>query len=370
MKKVITLLFLSLFTLYAWSQGRVITGTVTDEAGQGLPGVTVLLVGTGTGTVTDLEGKYSLNAGQGTLRFSFIGYTPQEIQIGTQNTINVTLVEELTELNEVIVIGYGVQRKKDVSTAVVVVDEEAIAERPIVSAAQALQGKAAGVQVVQNSGKPGASMSVRVRGATSVLSSNEPLYVVDGIIGADIRGLNPNDIANMTVLKDATSAAIYGSRGANGVVIITTKRGEENKPLISFNTYYGMSNLRKPIDVLTTKQYRDLMEEISPGSIDPSETGYTNWSDEVFGTGHTQSYQLSVSGGDSKNRYYISGNYLTEEGIVRPASFDRYSIRLNLDNELRPWLKINTGLSVSQFSSKDTPDNLSSGRGGVIPEYI
>lgn len=366
MKKIITLLFLSLFTLYAWSQTRVITGTVTDESGQGLPGVTVLLVGTGTGTVTNLDGKYSIDASQGTLRFSFIGYTPQEFTIGAQNVINVVLIEELTELNEVVVIGYGVQRKKDVSTAVVVVDDEAIRERPIVSAAQALQGKAAGVQVVQNSGKPGASMSVRVRGATSVLSSNEPLYVVDGFIGADIRSLNPNDIASMTVLKDATSAAIYGSRGANGVVIITTKRGEENKPLISFNAYYGMSNLRKPIDVLSTKQYRDLMDEISPGSVDPSETSYTNWSDEVFGTGNTQSYQLSFSGGDSKNRYYVSGNYLTEEGIVRPANFERVSVRLNLDNELRPWLKLNTSVSVGQFSSKDTPDNLSSGRGGVI----
>lgn len=366
MKKIITLLFLSLFTLYAWSQTRVITGTVTDESGQGLPGVTVLLVGTGTGTVTNLDGKYSIDASQGTLRFSFIGYTPQEFTIGAQNVINVVLVEELTELNEVVVIGYGVQRKKDVSTAVVVVDDEAIRERPIVSAAQALQGKAAGVQVVQNSGKPGASMSVRVRGATSVLSSNEPLYVVDGIVGADIRGLNPNDIASMTVLKDATSAAIYGSRGANGVVIITTKRGEENKPLISFNTYFGMSNLRKPIEVLSTKQYRDLMDEISPGSVDPAETSYTNWSDEVFGTGNTQSYQLSLSGGDSKNRYYVSGNYLTEEGIVRPANFERVSVRVNLDNELRSWLKLNTSISVGQFSSKDTPDNLSSGRGGVI----
>jgi len=366
MKKIITLLFLSLFTLLAFSQGRVITGTVTDNTGAGIPGVTVLLVGTNTGAITDLDGKFSLNASQGTLRFSFVGFTFQEIAIGAQNVINVVLEEELTELNEVVVIGYGTQLKRDVSTAVVVVDEESIRERPIVSAAQALQGKAAGVQVVQNSGKPGASMSVRVRGATSVLSSNDPLYVVDGILGADIRGLNPNDIESMTVLKDATSAAIYGSRGANGVVIITTKRGVDNQPLISFNTYYGMSDLRKPIEVLSTKQYRDLMNEISPNSIDPSETGYTNWSDEIFETGQTQSYQLSVSGGDSKNRYYVSGNYLAEDGIVRPANFERFSVRLNLDNELRPWLKMSTSMSVGQFNSKDTPDNLSSGRGGVI----
>jgi TonB-dependent SusC/RagA subfamily outer membrane receptor len=276
MKKIITLFSMLLFSLLVFSQGRVITGTVTDATGLGIPGVTVLLVGTNTGAITDLDGKYSINASEGTLRFSFVGFTAQEIAIGDQNIINVALEEELTELNEVVVIGYGTQLKRDVSTAVVVVDQESIRERPIVSAAQALQGKAAGVQVVQNSGKPGASMSVRVRGATSVLSSNDPLYVVDGILGVDIRGLSPNDIESMTVLKDATSAAIYGSRGANGVVIITTKRGEENKPQINFNTYYGMSDLRKPIDVLSTRQYRDLMNEISPGSVDPSETAYTN----------------------------------------------------------------------------------------------
>ncbi|HLN53968.1 MAG TPA: TonB-dependent receptor [Lentimicrobium sp.] len=367
MKRIGTLLLLFLFSLYAWSQGRTITGTVSDEAGNGIPGVTVLLVGTTSGAVTDLDGKFIINASQSqTLRFSYVGYIAQEVVIGTQNVINITLVEELTELNEVVVIGYGTQKKKDVSTAVVVVDDEAIKERPIVNAAQALQGKAAGVQVVQNSGKPGASMSVRVRGATSVLASNEPLYVVDGLMTSDISSINPNDIISLTVLKDATSQAIYGARGANGVVIITTKRGEANVPTISFNTYGGASWLRKPIDVLNTKQYRALMEELQPGSWDPSWTSNTDWSDEVFGTGWQQSYQLSFSGGDAVNRYYVSGNYYNEIGMARPARFDRYSVRLNLDNQLRSWLKLSTNLSISQINTKDTPDNLSSGRGGVI----
>ncbi len=367
MKRIITFSLLFLFTLSAWSQGRVVTGTVTDEKGTAIPGVTVLLVGTTTGTVTNLEGKYSINAGQtGTLRFSFIGFTTQEIPLTGQNVINVTLAEEMTELNEVVVIGYGTQKKKDVSTAVVVVNDEAIKERPIVTAAQALQGKAAGVQVVQNSGKPGASMSVRVRGATSVIASNEPLYVVDGMITDDISAINPNDIVSMTVLKDATSQAIYGTRGANGVVIITTKRGEANVPTISFNMYGGATWLGTQIDVLNTKQYRALMDELQPGSWDPSWTNYTNWHDTVFGTGWQQSYQLSFSGGDAKNKFYVSGNYFNELGIVKPARFDRYSVRLNLDNQLRPWLKFGTNLTISQINTKDTPDNLSSGRGGVI----
>lgn len=367
MKRITTLFLLFLFSLYAWSQGRLITGTITDKEGNGIPGVTVLLVGTTIGAVTDLDGKFTINATQGqTLRFSYVGYLAQEVVVGAQNVINITLQEELTELNEVVVIGYGVQRKKDVSTAVVVVDDEAIRERPIVTAAQALQGKAAGVQVVQNSGKPGAATSVRVRGATSVLATNEPMYVVDGLVTSDISAINPNDIVSLTVLKDATSQAIYGARGANGVVIITTKRGEANVPTISFNTYGGASWLRKPIEVLNTREYRNLMEELQPGSWDPSWTSYTDWSDEVFGTGWQQSYQLSFSGGDAANRYYISGNYFNELGMARPARFDRYSVRFNIDNQLRSWLKLSTNLTISQINTKDTPDNLSSGRGGVI----
>ncbi len=300
------------------------------------------------------------------MRFSYIGFISQEIVITNQTTIDVVLLEETKTLGEVVVIGYGTQKKKDLTTAVSVVDEKALKDRRIISAAEALQGKAAGVQVTSPSGKPGVSMSVRVRGSTTVIAGNEPLYVVDGVPTTDIRGLNPSDIASMTVLKDASSAAIYGARAANGVVIITTRRGGEAEPVLRFNTYFGMSKLRKTIDVLGTKDYRDLINETKPGQYDPTWTGETDWSEETFGTGFSQSYQFSYGGGTEKSSYFLSAGYLSDEGIVKPARFDRYSIRLNLDNELRSWLKIGTSLNYLHLLTKDTPDNLSSGRGGVI----
>ena len=367
MNKLFTLFLFFLFSMSGFAQTKSFNGTVSDATGQGLPGVTVLVKGTNNGTTTDMDGVFQINVNQGdVIQFSYIGFVTQEIVYANQTYLKVVLTEELTVLNEVVVVGYGVQKKKDLTTAVSVVDEKAIRDRPMISAAEALQGKAAGVQVTQPSGKPGVGLSVRVRGATSVLAGNEPLYVIDGVPTTDIQGLNPNDIASMTVLKDASSAAIYGARAANGVVLITTKRGKESAPTISFNTYYGFSKLRKPIEVLTTKKYRELIDEIMPGSLDPDATDYTNWSDEVFGTGQNQAYQLSVAGGSDKSKYFVSAGYLSDAGIVAPAKFDRYSVRVNLDNQLKPWLKMGTSINMLHLKTKDTPDNASSGRGGVI----
>lgn len=365
MNKVISFLIVLFASSSVFAQLRTYTGMVKGEDGLGIPGVVVEWVGTPTGTVTDFDGSFSIQADTGVLRFSYTGYTTQEILLSGQTYIEVSLAEQAEILEQVVVIGYGVQKKKDLTTAVTTIDEEAIKDRPLVSPAEALQGKAAGVQVVQYSGKPGADVSVRVRGSTSVLAGNEPLYVVDGVPTTDIRGLNPNDIETMTVLKDASSAAIYGARAANGVVLITTKRGKEEQPLISLNMYAGASKLREPIEVLNTKQYRDLMEEIGV-ALDPGDTDFNNWSDFVFGTGINQSYQLSFAGSSEKSQYYVSGAYLNEQGIVEPARFDRYSIRINLDNELTSWLNFNTSLNFLHSDTKDTPDNLSSGRGGVI----
>jgi len=343
-----------------------ISGTVTDAQGEPLIGAVVMVKGTTIGTVTQADGTYSIEATQGTLVFSYTGYDAVEIPIVDNFTIDAVLEVSNISLNDVVVIGYGTQRKADVTTAVVTVGEETIKNRPMVSAAEALQGTAAGVQVVQPSGKPGGDIAVRVRGSTSVLAGNEPLYVVDGVPTTDIRGLNPTDIESMTVLKDASSAAIYGARAANGVVIITTKRGVSGKTTIAFNAYYGVSDIRKTIETLTTKQYRDLMNQIAPGAMDPSETSYTDWQEETFGTGTVQSYQLAFQGGTEVTRYLISANYLSQTGIAEPARFDRYSLRLNLDNQATKWLTIGVNMNLLRSSTKDTPDNASSGRGGVI----
>ncbi len=362
-----TFLLLLLFIgVQVIAQNRKVTGTVKDATGSPLPGVNVQLVGTLTGTTTDFDGKYEISLDREFIRFSYVGFIEQIVNPAGKSVIDITLEEDIEVLNEVVVVGYGTQKKKDITTAVAVVDEKSLKDRPLISAAEGLQGKAAGVQVVQPSGKPGAALAVRVRGTTSALAGNEPLYVVDGFPTTDIRGINPTDILSMSVLKDASSSAIYGARAANGVVIITTRRGEDNTSSIRYSAYYGLSDIRRTIDVLNTKQYRTLMEEIIPGGIDPSKTDFNNWQDKIFGTGSTQSHQISVSGGNGKMRHLVSLSYLTDQGIVKPARFDRISGRFNIDNEVNNWLKFSTSLNLMNLNTKDTPDNASSGRGGVI----
>jgi len=363
---LIILLFL-LNSLFA-QETRIVRGLVTDSENNPLPGVTIRLKNAQTGTTTDIDGKFSIRLVSGELVFSYVGFKEfVALVTATDNDLVIAMQEDILFLEETVVIGYGVQKKKDLTTSVAVVDEKEFRNKPITSAAQALQGKAAGVQVIQPSGKPGSELAVRVRGATSVEAGNEPLYVIDGVPSSNIRGLNPNDIVSMSVLKDASSAAIYGARSANGVVIITTRRGETNaQPRIQYSTYYGMSNLRRNIEVLNTKRYRELMEEIIPGGLDPSQTKFNNWPDIVFGTGNTQSHQLSFSQGNNKSSQYVSIGYLNDQGIVKPARFDRYTLRINLDNQLKDWFKLGTTLNLIHMKTKDTPDNASSGRGGVI----
>lgn len=361
--KFILVVVFSWFSHHVFSQ---ISGIVTDAKNESVIGASVMLKNTDKGTFTDIDGKFMLNESSGILVITYIGYKTKEVPATPGILMNIVLEEEATVLESLVVVGYGTQKKKDLTSAITVVDEKAIKDRPMTSAAEALQGKAAGVQVVQPSGKPGENISVRVRGATSVLAGNEPLYVVDGLPTTDIRGLNPSDIETMSVLKDASSASIYGARAANGVVLITTKRGKANQSNVSFSTYAGVSRLRQGIDVLSTKGYRDLMNEISPGSIDPTRTNSTDWSEEVFGTGTIQNYQLSVAGGSEKSRYLLSGGYLNNTGIVAPAKYSRYSLRMNLDNEVRSWVNIGANMNVLFANTKNTQDNASSGRGGVI----
>lgn len=272
-------------TLKKAKSNKSVSGKIVDTEGNPLIGVSIAVDNGARGTMSDVDGNWKLEASEGSLlTFSYIGYNTHTLRVGSKDVYTVSMSEDNQLLDEVVVIGYGSMKRKDITTAVSVVSTSDIDERPIVDAAQALQGKAAGIQVVQPSGAPGSGMSIRVRGATSVQASNEPLYIVDGMPSDDISGLNPGDIESMQVLKDASSAAIYGARAANGVVLITTKRGEIGKPQVKLSAYAGISRLGKKIDALNTEEYKDLMKELKKYSnvaptIPEDEHRYVDWTD-------------------------------------------------------------------------------------------
>ena len=355
---------------------KKVSGKITDRQGEPLIGVSVTTEGNEQGTITDVNGKWNLNVPAGsTIKFSYIGYHSQSIKISNKETYDLSLDEDTQLLDEVVVIGYGSMKRKDITTAVSVVSTSDIDERPIVDAAQALQGKAAGIQVVQPSGAPGTGMSIRVRGATSVQASNEPLYVVDGMPSDNISSLSPGDIESMQVLKDASSAAIYGARAANGVVLITTKRGKAGAPQVKFSSYIGFSKLGKKIDALNTEEYKELMADLKKVSdvaptIPADEHRYVDWTDLFFKTGVNQNYQISVANGSDKLQYFISGGYMDEKGIVEKANYKRYNFRANLDSQQTNWLKMALNFSYSNTSGRWVSENGSSMRSGSILSVI
>ncbi|CAD7815828.1 TonB-dependent receptor SusC [Chryseobacterium aquaeductus] len=275
------------------------------------------------------------------------------------------------KIEEVVMIGYGGVKKQNLTSAVSTIKSDAFDNRPIYSVAQALQGNAAGVNVVQPSGKPGAGLEVKIRGNNSLSSMVSPLYVVDGIQTTDISGINPDDIVDMNILKDATSTAIYGVNGSGGVVIITTKRGKFNKNQLSFNAYWGMSKKVNNVDVLNLEQYKTLLKEINVSNFntanDSKYSGIdTDWEKEVYQTGFDQNYNVGYSFGNEKVKAYTSMGYQNIQGIINPSQFDRYSFKVNLDADLLPWLKLNTSLNYFNTKLANTSDNLSTARGGVV----
>ena len=336
-----------------------VTGAVKDEKGEPLPGVNVIAKGTTTGTSTDADGRYALVVNDDAiLIFSFIGYQPQEMRIGSQTEINVSMVPDVTALNEVVVVGYGTVKKSDLTGSVATVGAKDIKATPIVDLGRALQGRTAGVLVTQNSASPGAAATIRIRGTGSVNAGNDPLYVIDGFPTDNINSLNPSDIASIEILKDASSTAIYGSRGSNGVVLVTTKRGKSGRSTVDFESYYGIQSVRHKIPLLNAEQYGEFINEArtnggAPAYFDgssadrplPSQLGNgTDWQDEVFQQAPIQNYQLTLSGGENKTRYAISGNYYDQEGIVLNSDFKRYTLRTNLDHEVSS--RVSVGLSM------------------------
>ncbi|RAJ97471.1 TonB-linked SusC/RagA family outer membrane protein [Larkinella arboricola] len=378
----------SLNTFAQQAVDKTITGTVTSETGEGLPGVSVVIQGTTRGTTTDAQGSYRINVpnDETTLVFSFVGYVSQEQIVRARSIINVQLAPDTKSLNEVVVVGYGQVKKSDLTGAVASVPVEEIRKVAVTSLDQALQGRAAGVQITQNSGAPGGSTSIRIRGGNSIQGDNEPLYVIDGIPfkndGAGsgssfnvLSTLNPSDIESISVLKDASSTAIYGSRGANGVVIITTKRGKAGKSTISLETYYGVQNVRRKYPVLNAREYAQFVNDANtnegrpavytPAQIDAFGEG-TDWQDEIFRQAPIQNYQLSISGGDEKTQYAISGGYFKQNGIVVNSDFDRYSLRVNLDRKLTNKIKIGNSLTVNRTVTNQSRTDGDLGSAGLV----
>jgi TonB-linked SusC/RagA family outer membrane protein len=339
-----------------------ISGIVTDTSGEPLPGVTVSIPGTSTGTATDMDGKYSITVDEGsTLIFSFIGFESQRIVVSSQNVVNITLSEDTASLDEVLVIGYGTVKKSDLTGSVGSVDSELIHSRPLTNAADALQGRIPGVQVMNNSAAPGGNFSIRIRGSNSISATNEPLYVVDGIIGVGgLQFINPNDIASIEVLKDASATSIYGARGANGVVLISTKRGKEGKQQVTYDSQFGFSNMSRKIPMLNASQYMQMENEAYLYSgLTPQFTQEqiqnpefdTDWQDEATRTAFRQNHQIGVYGGNEQSKYGISAGFLDEEGIMLNSNLQRGNIRINLDNNISDKLILGTSLTINH--SKD-----------------
>lgn len=347
-----------------------ITGRVVDDLNEPLPGVSIVIKGTSKGTVTDIDGAYTLHASStDILVYSQVGMSSKEVLVKDQTTINVILKEQITNLDEIVVIGYGTAKRKDVTTSISTVSTKDLDQRPITSAGQAIQGKVAGVSVIQPNGAPGGELSIRVRGTTSFNGSNDPLYVVDGVPVDKIDFLAPNDITSMQIMKDASAAAIYGSRAANGVVLITTKAGQKGEPKITFNTQYGINKVISNVKVLNTEQYVELQNEL--GNTLPSGlTDQTDWFDEAYRTGTTQSYQVSVSDGTERLKYFISAGYLDEKGTLQAAFNKRYNFRANVENDVRKWLKITANASYSDRNKNDLITGQGSNRGGVVLSVI
>lgn len=361
-----------------------VTGKVTDDQKVGIPGVNVLVKGTANGTITDFEGNYKIVADENsTLVFSFVGYETKEVSVAGRSTLDVVIEEDARSLEEVVVVGYGAVKKSDLTGSVASVSSEDLSKSTISSLDQGLSGRAPGVQVTQQSGQPGGATSIRIRGGNSINSSNEPLYVIDGFpYYNDNQGsragnishapalnvlatLNPGDIESIEILKDASATAIYGSRGANGVILVTTKRGKAGQNQINFESYYGVQEVIKTIPVLNARQFAEFRNDAFVNALGRNGQGTptytqeeidafgegTNWQNEIFRTAPIQNYQLNFSGGNEKVQYALFANYFDQEGIVINSGLKRYSLRNNIDVKLNSKLKLGNNFTASYMIS-------------------
>lgn len=356
-----TMLIISLATsvaVFAQGSGRMISGTVTDAQGSPLPGVNVVIQGTLKGTISNADGTYQIEASPSdVLEFSFVGYAAQSVTVGNQSVINVALEEFVQGMDEVVVIGYGVQRKSVVTAAISSVDAETLERSSLGRVEHAIQGKSAGISVLPVSGSPGAGVKVRIRG-TGSNGKSDPLYIVDGMKTGSINDINPNDIASMEILKDAASAAIYGTEGANGVVLITTKSGSKGAAKVNYDFSYGIQNLSTNMELMNAAQYKQFMTEAGL-TINNNEGYDTDWLDEISQSAPMQRHNLSVSGGGEKTTYMVAGSYLYQEGAIggSNAGFERYTFRVNTKSDVKSWLEVGNNLNFSHSSRNMLPED-------------
>ena len=409
---------LSVLAITASAQGKTISGTIVDKAGEPVIGASVVVKGTTNGTITDFDGNFSLQGvpNDGTIQISFVGYKSQDISVAGKTSVHVTLEEDTETLDEVVVIGYGSVKKSTLTGAVAKMDSKAIEDRPMARAESALQGQLAGVSVRTTTGEPGADMQIRVRGAASVNASSDPLYVVDGVPMTTLSGINPGDIASIEVLKDAASAAIYGSRGSNGVIMVATKKGKSGKPKVSFNASYGFAEMSKKLDVLSSTEWMEFKmryndanyletaknKGVTNASIkDDNATRLQNigatsnnynvelderwfqylskdiqnahtytdngeelclldWQDAFYRTAIVQDYGINVSGGTETTSYMFSGGYLNQEGIATGTGYERFTLRTNIETKFNKYLAV--GLNLAPTYTVSDGSGLANGK--------
>jgi TonB-dependent starch-binding outer membrane protein SusC len=349
-----------------------VSGNITDENGNPLAGVNIKIEGTTIGTISDQKGKYSINISNANavLIYSFIGYYQQKIEAGGKASINISMLPAVSNLEEVIVVGYGTAKKSDLTGSIVAVNEQEYEAQPVTRIDDILQGRSAGVNVINVSGAPGGAATIRIRGSNSITGSNEPLYVIDGFVGVDMNDINPTDIESIQILKDASSTAIYGSRGANGVVLINTKKGRVAKPSFSITSRYFLSMPVKKWPLLNAGEFAQVCNERADALDYPRtftdkqvsdyiSNGGTDWQDLIYRTAGGEEVQLDYSGGSDAVTYFISGNYLNQDGIIINSDFRRYSLRTNIETKFSDKLRSSMKVNLVRRESNNTMGNFS-----------
>ncbi|MDQ0108653.1 TonB-linked outer membrane protein, SusC/RagA family [Chitinophaga terrae (ex Kim and Jung 2007)] len=381
---IVLLFILVPFLSRAQSLVPLLSGKVTDEKGQALPGATVAVKGTAKGAVTNVNGQFSLKdvPANASLLVSFQGYQNTTIELHGQSSVAVTLNPDISKLNDVIVVGYGSQQKIASTGSIASVKGADITQTPVTNVAQGLAARVPGVQITQNNAAPGGNISVRIRGTNSINGSSEPLYIIDGIQISNSGGvndvsplstINPNDIESVEILKDASSTAIYGARGANGVVLITTKRGKSGATRVQLDMYRGIQNITRKLSMLNASQFAQLENDIYNSKIydDPASLGQgTNWQDVIYRQANVQNYQASVSGGSNKTQFSMSGNFFDQEGIIISSDFKRYSFRATIDHTISDHFKVGTSLQTSYTINNSIPTGINSIDGPLVTQSI